>query len=177
MQRIYLDYAKKRRPAGSAGWGLLVIGLLLLTLVMVWNYLKWQSPNATDQQHLHAMQTAVAQHQATAPKIDDARLLAGWTRAMSVSDELNRPWENLFVTLESAPETSVGLLTLEPDVEKSELVLTAEAKNFNSMLAYYRQLQQQPIFSDLALHTHQINRQDQQNPIRFRITAKWMTKS
>ena len=177
MRRIHLDFASARRPAGIGGWLLLLLGLVSAVSLVTWDRVHMQPINAAGERKLRSLHAAIEMRRAALPKMDDAQLLAEWTRAITVADELNLPWEKLFATLEAEAERPVAILALDPDAGKREIVLSGEAKNFEEMLAYYRQLQQQQIFSGLELHTHQINRQDRENPIRFRVTAKWAEKS
>ena len=173
MQRIHLDFINTRRPAGTAGWLLLLIALVCTVALVARDQLYWQSLRAHDADKLRALES----RQASLPKLNETQLVAEWSRAMVIADELNLPWEKLFAMFEAEVGRPVAILSLDTDAGKRELALTGEARNFEAMLAYYRLLQQQEIFSGLALHTHQINRQDRENPIRFRITAKWVAKS
>ena len=178
MQRIHLDFVNSRRPSRWSDWSILLLGLASLVALVTWDQLYWQPLAAASETRLHTYQAAIAKRQGIAiPKIEDAQLIGEWSRAIRVANELNLPWDRLFTTFEAEANRPVAVLSLEPDAVKHECVITGEAKNFEEMLAYYRLLQQKEIFSDLALHTHQINRQDRENPIRFRITAKWMDKS
>ena len=177
MRRIHLDFMRVRRPTGIAGWALLLFGLACIGAVIAWNETYWQPLNTVTAERLRSVRAASEVRRAALAKMDDAQLLTEWKRAITVADTLNLPWEKLFATFEADVGEPVAILSLAPDAEKHELVLTAEAKNFDAMLANFRRLQQQEIFSDLALHSHQINRQDRENPIRFRITAKWTARS
>ena len=177
MRRIHLDFVGMQRPAGMSGWLLLLFGLAGALAVVVWDQWHWQPLNAVGAEKLRSLQAAIDARRATVPKMDDARLVAEWTRAIAVADELNIPWEKLFATLEAESQRPVAILSLDPDAQKREIILTGEAKNFEEMLGYYRLLQQQEIFSGLVLHTHQVNHQDREKPIRFRVTANWMAKS
>ena len=177
MRRMHLDFVSGRLPAGVSGWLLLLFGLLGTVAVVAWERLNLHPLNAADEERLRSLQATIEARRAAVPRMDDAQLVAEWTRAIAVADELNLPWETLFATLEAQKERPVAILSLDPDAGKRELVLTGEAKNFEEMLAYYRLLQQQGIFSGLALHTHQVNLQDREKPIRFRVTAKWAVKS
>ncbi len=177
MRRIHLDFIGTRRPAGMSGWLLLLAGLVAAVALITWDQVHLQPLNAAGEKKLRSLQAAIDMRHAAIPRMNDAQLLAEWTHAIAVADELNLPWEKLFSTLESEAARPVAILSLDPDAGKHELVLSGEAKNFEEMLAYYRMLQQQPIFSGLELHTHQINRQDRENPIRFRVTTKWAEKS
>lgn len=173
MPRLHLNFANTPRPAGAAPWLLLLVGAAACALAIGWDRLYWQPQLAEGERQLQAVQSALAAQQPGTLKIDDAQLASEWKRAITVARELNLPWEKLFSTFEAQAEQPVGILTLEPDASKGELVLTAEARNFEAMLAYYRMLQQQENFSAVVLHTHQVNQQDREKPIRFRVTAKW----
>jgi len=177
MQRIDLDFANARRPAGAGCWLLLVLGISALAAVTAWDHLYWKPLIAADGKRLHSAQLALEARHPASLKIQGTQLAAEWGRAMAIARELNLPWEKLFATFETQAERPVAILSLEPDVVKGELVLTAEARNFEEMLAYYRMLQQQENLSAVVLHTHQVNQQDQEKPIRFRITAKWVVTS
>ncbi|MFZ4538057.1 hypothetical protein [Propionivibrio sp.] len=177
MQRIDLNFATKHQPAGVAAWLLLLLGIAALAAVIAWDRLYWQPLVASGEKQLRASQSALQALQPAALKIDDSQLAAEWGRAIAVAGELNLPWEKLFSTFEAEAERPVAILTLEPDAGKRELVLTAEARNFEAMLAYYRMLKQKENLSAVVLHAHQVNQKDSEKPIRFRITAKWAVNS
>lgn len=177
MPRIHLNFAKTPQPAGVARWLLLLCGVAALSAAVAWQHGVWQPQQAVAEARLHTLQLALKARQPATLKIEDAQLAAEWNRAISVAGKLNLPWEKLFAIFESEGETHVGILSLEPDVIKGELVLTAEAKNFAEMLAYYRMLQAQDNLSAVVLHTHQVNQLDREKPVRFRVTAKWGTRS
>jgi Tfp pilus assembly protein PilN len=176
MDRVDLDFvAKRHRPDWSA-WALLLTGALVLALVVAWQHFDRDAEIAARRAQLNALQTALEAKRPTAARLDDKQLASEWTRAIGVAGELNQPWDKLFAVLEKDVNRPVALLTLEPDAAKHELMLTAEAKNFDEMLAYYRYLQQQEMLSSVVLHAHQVNQQDKERPINFRITANWVAK-
>ena len=177
MPRIALNFAQTRQPPRAMAWFGLILGLAAVGAVFAWQQEYWQPRLNAAEVKLRAARTALAARQPVAQKIDDVQLAAEWNRASAVASKLNMPWEKLFATFEAEAERHVGLLSLEPDVTKGELILTAEAKNFEEMLAYYRMLQTQDNLSAVILHTHQVNQQDREKPIRFRITAKWGARS
>ena len=55
--------------------------------------------------------------------------------------------------------------------------LTGEARDFDVLMNYFRHLQEQPVLTEVVLQTHQINRQDRDKPVRFRIAAHWAKTS
>lgn len=176
MRRIELDFVKGRRT-GIAGWLLLVAGLGAAGAVVAWQQLD-QAPRLAEREaHWSTLQRAVEAKQPATVRGDEKQLAADWNRAIAVAADLNEPWDQLFATFESQKDRPVALLSLEPDAVKHEIVVTAEAKNFDEMLSFYRYLQDQPIFRGVSLHAHQVNQQDREKPIRFRITAAWGAKS
>jgi Tfp pilus assembly protein PilN len=177
MQKMNLDFARQRRLAGPAGWLLLTVGAVCVTALVVWVQVDRQPRLGEREAALRKLQATLTARQPAAVKMDDKQLADEWLRAMRVAGDLSLPWEKLFGILEANAGRPVALLTLEPDAVKHEIALTAEAKNFDEMLGYYRVLQQQDMFAGVALQTHQVNQQDREKPIRFRITAKWAVKS
>jgi len=173
---MHLDFVNARRPVGAAGWLVLLLGICAIAAVVAWHRLHWQQLAAADADRLRALEMAIALHRTPVPKIPDAELAGEWQRAIAVAEDLNLPWDDLFATLEAEVERPVAILSLESDARKRAFVLECEARKLDDMLAYYRLLQQRKIFSGLTLHTHRINRQDAQRPIRFRVTAKWAAK-
>jgi Tfp pilus assembly protein PilN len=177
MRPIHLDFIQARRPVGLGGWAMLLVGIAAIAAVVAVDILDWQPRAAAREEQLQALQTAIQARRPVVAKLDDKQLAGEWSKAMAVSSALNLPWEKLFATFEAEAERPVAVLALEPDAVKRELVVNGEARNFEAMLGYYRMLQDQPIFSDVVLHTHQVNQQDREKPIRFRVTASWAAKS
>jgi Tfp pilus assembly protein PilN len=176
MDRVDLDFVAHRHRPGFFAWALLLVGASMLALVVVWQQLDREPKIAARKAQLSTLQTAIEARRPPAARFDDKQLAAEWTRAISVAGELNQPWDKLFAMLEKDVKRPVAVLTLEPDAAKHEMMMTAEAKNFDEMLAYYRYLQQQQMLTSVVLHTHQVNQQDKERPINFRITANWLVK-
>lgn len=173
MQPLDLNFSTQRRPAGLVRWLVLLAGVATLAGLLAWNALVWQPRLIAADKQLRILQSGLTARQPVLRKMSDEQLAAEWRQTSAVAGALNQPWEKLFSILEAAPGGQVALLTLEPNATLRELVLTAEAKNFNAMLDFYRLLGQQADLSAVALHSHQINQQDNDKPIRFRITATW----
>lgn len=93
----------------------------------------------------------------------------------SVISQLNVPWRDLQEAIALATPATVALLTLEPDIKKRLIKITAETKTSDAMFAYIQALQQQAFFSGVTLTRHEINEQDANNPIRFQIEAEWVS--
>lgn len=155
------------------GWALLAMGLIGVGAVVAWRFLDLEPRLHAGEAELRQLQTTLAAREPAAIRLSDDQLAGEWSRAAKVAQELAAPWAPLFGVLEGAAGQPVALLSLEPDGARHELVLTGEARNFAALLDYYRYLQKQPMLNTVALKTHQVNRQDRDKPVRFRITAHW----
>jgi Tfp pilus assembly protein PilN len=173
MQPLHLDFSTQRRPAGIARWLTLLAGVAALVGVLAWQGLVWQPRLTVAEKKLRALQSDLTARRPVLRNMSNEQLTTEWRQTTAVAGALNQPWEQLFSMLEAATGRQVALLTLEPNATLREVVLTAEAKNFNAMLDFYRLLGQQAELSAVVLHSHQINQQDNDKPIRFRITATW----
>lgn len=98
------------------------------------------------------------------------------SNANEVLHQLSVPWETLFQAVEASGGSKVTLLALEPDVEKHQVKINGETKNFKSLTNYITQLQAQPVFGSVYLQTHQVQQQDPDKPVRFSLLATWREK-
>jgi Tfp pilus assembly protein PilN len=176
VDRISLDFVARHRRADAWAWALLLVGAIALAALVAWQQFDREPQIEARRTQLNGLQSALDAHRPAAANLDDKQLATEWARAIGVAGELNQPWDKLFAVMEKDIKRPVALLTLEPDAAKHELMLTAEAKNFDAMLAYYRYLQQQEMLNSVVLHAHQVNQQDKERPINFRITASWVSK-
>ena len=175
MRALTLDFRRNERPHGWINVVLLIAG------VAAAGYAGWSAWQlSADGRALDAKLASLSKKpERKAPQRAgaDAQQFERETRVLAnVAVELNTPWNPLFRALEEAPQ-KIALLSIEPDAHKRELILTGEAKDFTEMLDYVRYLQGQTMLSGIALQTHQINQQDRDKPVRFRITAGWTVRS
>lgn len=179
MKRLELDFRRSPRPR-AGGWLLLVAGIALIGTTM-WTSVEIETEAA-------ALETTVRDIVAGLPealldqhppgagtKGRDGRdtALADMQRVQARID--NRPWQDLFSTLESLASDDVALLSLTPDARKRQLRITAEARNLGSMLAYHRKLEDTAVLRDVSLVNHEFAEQVQGRPVRFSLVASWVT--
>lgn len=93
--------------------------------------------------------------------------------ANEVIDRLSTPWDTLFRIFESTVDEDTVLLELEPQADQNEVQVTAESRNFSTMLDFVRRLQESPSLHDVYVSSHQVQQQDPQHPVRFVVNAKW----
>ena len=177
MDEIHLDFLHPQRRNGALAWLLLGFGLAAVLAALGWNRLIQMPDLAMHATELHGLNSALAERRPpVASNSNEKQLAQEWVRAINVAGELNQPWDDLFEALEKNAKRPVALLKLESDAAKQDLSLTAEARNFEAMLAYYRYLQSQHMLRAVVLHAHQVNQQDRERPINFQITAKWVSR-
>lgn len=175
MRALTLDFRRDERPHGWINAILLVAGLAAAGYA---GWTAWElSADGAELETKLASLSKKPERKAPQRTGADAQQVERESRVLAaVALELNTPWNPLFRALEEAPQ-KVALLSMEPDAHKRELILTGEAKDLKEMLDYVRYLQGQSMLSGIALQTHQINHQDRDKPVRFRITAGWTVRS
>lgn len=94
--------------------------------------------------------------------------------ANRVIERLSMPWDALFREIELSVDEQITLLNVEPDTEKKEIRIIAEAKSLTAMLDYMKRMRTIALFKDAHLLNHQIQQQDPQRPVRFLISANWV---
>jgi hypothetical protein len=177
MKWVHLDFVADPPSVRTWRWLLLVLGLT--TLVAVGSYLQFDlMPRTEEIQSELARQTALAAPPGPRPtSLKPAELLAAWRKAQAVSDQINLPWTRLFTAIAASSDNeNLAFLAVEPDTIKGQIVILAEARDFDGMLKFYRAMQANEDFSDVALQSHVINQAVAEKPVRFRLSARWKVK-
>jgi hypothetical protein len=177
MTILHLDFQAQRRPPAPSGWITLIVGLGLLVAIVGWHSFDQQPNLQASETRLQWLDKSVAAGQPAAVNVSADELAAEWRRAAKIGERLATPWDPLFGVLEGSAERPIALLSLEPDADRQEVVLTGEARDFDTLMSYFRHLQEQPVLAEVVLQTHQIDRQDREKPVRFRIVARWAKTS
>lgn len=174
MSELRLEY-QPSPPFPLAGSVLfaLAVGMLMLTGAY---YLKLSDQTISWETKLERMKS-----KGTAPvsagRIEDAASQADLAlevnAANAVLRQLTVPWDDFFGALESSGRGKVTLLALEPDVEKLQVKVVGETKNYEGVMSYITQLEGKPIFSSVYLLNHHVEQQDPDKPVRFSLVAAW----
>jgi hypothetical protein len=165
MRSLHIDFQARRRPSAS-GWLLLAAGLAAAAVAGHQEYGLAQQ-RATQAQRLARVQVAGANLASSEP--DDPRVIA----ARQLLDRSRLPWQTLFSALEAADSADVALLAVAPDVTRRQVKLQAEARDLAAMLAFQRQLQQNPALAQVVLANHTVMKDVPDTPVRFQIQAQW----
>lgn len=165
------DVFSKGRLAGLASF-LIMLGFAAWT---GWGYLKLAHEGDRWQADLQRMHRSDSQPRSANSPEEQERVKSELRFANSVIEKLDTPWDRLFGAVESTFNEQVTLLSVEPDTERNEVRLTAEAKDMKAMLDYVQQLRRSSMLKNGYLVDHQINQQDPQRPVRFTVAATWNT--
>lgn len=176
MRRVDIDFSPRPPAAVRNGWR---IAILVLTAGLVaggvWTqrYVELHRDLAEWRDTLNRIDRHRAVDAQRQPAESAARLKTELRRANRVIEALSTPWPDLLKAAEAAYSERAILIGIEPDPERREVRLTAEAKDLPAMLEYVKALRQSPVLLDAALANHQINARDSQRPVRFMVTAHW----
>ncbi|NUT79030.1 PilN domain-containing protein [Pseudomonas sp. C1C7] len=176
MRALMLDFQPRSRST-PLGWSLLGVGVVLaLTCMVVQQHLSGEAEQ--QQGHLQTTQRVLSGDTGTGSKVslspaetrEQAQNLAEMRK---VSQQLRRPWERLFSTLEAMPRENVALLSLTPDARKGQVRISAEARDLEAMLDFHQRLEATDELSDVSLLSHEIVTNVPEQPVRFNLSATW----
>ena len=174
MRPLMLDFQPPRRSS-PLGWSLLLAGsVLVLGCVALQQHLSQQAEQ--QQGHLQNTQRVLTGDNGTKVSLTPAETreqAQNLAEMRKVSQQLRRPWENLFAMLETMPRTDIALLTLTPDARKGQVRISAEAKDLEAMLDFHRNLEASDELSDVSLLSHEIVANVPEHPVQFNLSATW----
>ncbi len=175
MRRLELEFQPRR--SGPLAWSLLALGCAMVAgLVLLQQQLQAEQADLEASVHSLELQLgrrpATVAPQSTAASREQAERLA---QMRSVSQQLQRPWQQLFAMLEALPQDDVALLGLTPDARKGQVRIAAEARNLEAMLQYHQRLEASDELSDVSLLNHEVLAAQPEHPVRFTLTATWET--
>ncbi|WP_160107915.1 pilus assembly protein [Pseudomonas izuensis] len=174
MRALMLDFQPHRRST-PLGWSLLAGGVVLaLTCVVIQQHLSVEAEQ--QQGHLQTTQRVLTGDTGTKVSLTPAETreqAQNLAEMRKVSQQLRRPWERLFATLEAMPRENIALLTLTPDARKGQVRISAEARDLEAMLDFHQRLEATDELSDVSLLSHEIVANVPEQPVRFNLSATW----
>ena len=166
QRRVELDYvAPVRRPAWP---GLLLLAVALAVSALV---LERYRDVREELARYEAQAGLVLPGARTTRALPKERLDEQAKSAEAVVRQLTLPWGSLIGAIEQAATRDVAILQLQPDAEQRVLRLTAEARNRDAMFEYLKRLGGARELSNVVLVSHQVQRDDPQQPIQFSVQA------
>ncbi|MDZ3992064.1 PilN domain-containing protein [Pseudomonas sp. Teo4] len=175
MRRLDLEFQPRR--SGPLAWSLLALGGAVVTALLLLQQ-QLQAEQVALEAQVHSLELQLGRRPATATPQNSAASREQAERLAqmrSVSQQLQRPWQQLFSMLEALPQEDVALLTLTPDARKGQVRIAAEARNLEAMLQYHQRLEASAELSDVSLLNHEVVSGQPEHPVRFTLTATWET--
>jgi hypothetical protein len=167
--RLELDFARGRARFNRRGAVLLAAGLTGALLVLADYRGEWAHREGLELRvaQLHSVRTGRKPDKVAERAADEARVAYA---------ELMTPWSLLLRELELASAQSngtVAVLGVEPDRDKGQVRVIAEARTLPVALAYVERLQKSQALRYPMLESHEVQAKDPQQPVRFQIRADW----
>lgn len=175
MRALHLDFQRVYRPVPWLGLGLLLAAPLALGMVVghyqavtaemrLWEGKAEQAARRSAQ---GATASRALSEQAARAQVIEVNL------ANQVVHQLRLPWNTLFTAVEAAARPDIALLALEPDMQNGSVKIGGEAKDFDALLSYVKDLSKREVFGTVVLQNHQIQRDVPEKPVRFNLIAQW----
>jgi hypothetical protein len=175
MRSLHLDYQRSFKSFPWLGFGLLAAALA--AIVSMAGYYHQLGQRIVELEARVDRGERLSDHR-TRPLLPVTRQAAQEQtleveHANQVLRQLTLPWDKLFQAVESSGGKSVAMLSMEPDVEKGMVRISGEAKNFDAVLDYVRQLGSRDEFGSVHLQNHQVLHDDPEKPVHFSLLAVW----
>lgn len=176
MRALSLDF--RRRDPGASWIGIaLLVSALAAVVVSGGHYLNLSEQLAAEQASLREVASTTRKRPVVAATGSDPKALAVELKhANEILLQLTLPWGELFASAEAAGTPDVALLGIESETGKRRVKIAGEAKNLESILGYLRYLESRPVLADVYLQSHELQKQDTQQPMRFVVTAQWRVR-
>jgi len=167
MQRIELDFVRRRPASRWAGRVLLAVALGVAG-EMGFTFVQLErSVKSNEAVVARAASTDKARKPVPQVSADEVAL------ARDTVNRLGLPWTKLFAALEGAANEQVALLAIEPDTKTGTVTISGDSKDYLAALTYVLNLSRADTLSRVQLVRHEVKQNDPQRPVSFSISAAW----
>lgn len=163
MQRIELDFVRRRPASRWAGRVLLAVSLGMAG-EMAYTFAQLNHAVSANEAVV-----ARAQPRRQASAVSPEEVAA----ARETVERLALPWTRLFAALEGAASDQVALLAIEPDTKSGTVKISGDSKDYLAALTYVLNLSRSDALSKVELVRHEVKQNDPQKPVSFSIQAAW----
>lgn len=173
---LELIHSSSFRLSKSTSLGAMTIFVGCTIAIFMWkSYLVEQAKQSAIENQVQRMQVAQRKSAHTKTVTSYSQINAEELNALQLSaHELAIPWNDLFSALEQSGMNDIALLGLQPDIKKQQVIISGEAKDYQSIILYINRLAKQPVLTEVYLQKHAINDSDKDKPVRFSLFAHWL---
>lgn len=165
LKRIHFD---STRQSKNLGFFLVVVGSMILAFAIHSN-LRISAQLKEINQQIDTMNSRLA------TKRTD-RTVAASPEAMKIIEtirsQINYPWSLLLSTLEAINTKEVHLLSIQPNIDKKQVLISAEATDIHQMLEYIHSLETQHGVEHVELLNQIMTDDNQHESLNFSIMMK-----
>ncbi len=173
MRAIDLDFRRRALAVSWTGISLLAVALAAAGASGA-RYMQQEEQIAAEKARIGQVAAASSKRSRVASTGAGPVVLAPELKnASDILHQLTLPWGELFASAEASGLPDVALLSIESDNNKRRVKIAGEAKNLDSVLGYLRFLKTRPALADVYLQSHELQKQDPQQPVRFVLSADW----
>jgi hypothetical protein len=165
LKHIHFDSARR---FDSFGFFLLVIGLLVLG-ISISNNLQHIGLLAKANAEINNIQDRTVNKKVNKVVIDDPQKIELIDK---IKKQISYPWELFFSTLETIHTSEISLMSIQPNIDKKEVLISAEATNTHQMLEYIRVLETQKSIDHVELLSQEAVADNQQERLNFVMMVK-----
>jgi Tfp pilus assembly protein PilN len=169
--KLGLDFVRPRRAYSVPGAVLLLAGFTAAGLG-VEQYFAAQREVAALERELSTLGGG-ARGIGTERSVDLDRLRARIVIANEVVRKKTVPWDGLFRDIESASDSKIGLLAVQPDAASGLVRISGEARDAAALTDYIGRLETQPSLKNVHLAEHEIKSSAGTAVVRFNLNATW----
>lgn len=174
MRRLNLKFPADGGMARQAGYGLMLLGVVLFASVL---YLFTAAMDEVAYWDLRIASMDRRIQRKTTPQVLSGprgrEIKQEIKKANAVMSEIDLPWQALFDSVEYAAGHDVALLSFQPDAASRTMRIGGMAKNIPAMLDFVAALEREPALQNAYLLKYEVKRDDPQRPVVFSLTASW----
>jgi hypothetical protein len=173
VKRLNIQFAARGQSAGWISRGALAAAILVFA-VSLWHYTSTRNEFERLDTDVRELSSTIANQRAAptmpvGPAISPDRILA----INGAIGQINLPWAELFQVFEANKPDTVALIAFEPDGKKRTIVVQAESRIAEDMIAFVERLRRVPFFEEAYLTKHELRAQDPNRPYRFTLDLRW----
>ena len=179
MAKLQLDYQRHDQFPWLGAF--LVVAVVMLVAVIANYFLNIRTQASELETKLEQAYSVYLQEHARkasslANVVGTVNLPQEIKNANTVLHRLNVPWDEMFKAIEASSGSHITLLSLAPDPDNRQVLISGEADNYGSIMKYITALEGHDIFGYVYLRNHDVKKDDPERAVRFTLLANWQDK-